>query len=131
MVCREYRRLCRSDIMRQVHVKKFTKVYDEIKKKLAINEHHIQQEYFKTQQEVLVSLVKRNLGITGEAGSSIHQGLVISILKGFMEKLQRETRHMIYINTLEFQDLMALLFAFFLKTSNNFHELYMDFCKHS
>ena len=115
--------------MRQVHVKKFTKVYEEIKRKLASNEHLIQQEYFKTQQEVLVSLVKRNLGITGEAGSSIHQGLVISILKGFMEKLQRESRHMIYINTLELQDLMALLFAFFLKTSNNFHELYMDFCR--
>lgn len=115
--------------MRKIHVTKFTKVYLEIKKKLGLNDHLIQQEYFKTQQEVLISLVKRNLGITGEAGSSIHQGLIVSIIEGFMDKLKNETKHMIYINSLEFQDLIALLFAFFLKSSNNLHTLYLSFCR--
>jgi hypothetical protein len=124
ILCREYRRLCRTDAIKKIHVLKFSLAYREIKNKMGLSDKLIQQEYFNTQNEVLLSLLKKNLS----SAADTHQMTIISLVEAYMEKFQKEAHFIVFLNVIDFQETICLLFAFFLKTTNSFHKHYIDFC---
>lgn len=124
MVSREYRRLCRTDSLKKVHITKYSMICTEINRKLGNNDKSVQEDYFKTQGEVILNLLKKNLS----SDTNAHQTTILALTEAYLDKFQKESQFIIFLNVVEFQEIINLLFAFFLKLPNNFHKLFIDFC---
>ena len=125
IICREYRRLSRNDGLKKYHVMKYMLVSNELKRKLGVNEKQIMLEYFKTQSEVLDILLRKNI----QLDSNPNQHQIVAVVESLIELFNKEPHLIHFMNVIDFQDVVTLLFAFFLKISNNNHKLYIDFCK--
>jgi hypothetical protein len=125
MISREYRRLCRTDNLKKVHITKYSMVCTELNRKLGSNDKTVQEDYFKTQGEVILNLLKKNLS----SDSNSHQSNIVALSEAYLDKFQKESQFIIFLNVVEFQEILNLLFAFFLKLANNYHKLFIDFCR--
>lgn len=100
-------------------------VCTELNRKLGSNDKTVQEDYFKTQGEVILNLLKKNLS----SDSNSHQSNIVALSEAYLDKFQKESQFIIFLNVVEFQEILNLLFAFFLKLANNYHKLFIDFCR--
>lgn len=124
MICREYRKLCRIEALKKMHIMKYSMISTEFNRKLSKTERPIQEEFYKTQGEVMLILLKKNLSSDNNA----QQANIVSLTEAYLDKFQKEPNSLLFLNMIEFQEIPNLLFAFFLKTANNYHKLFLDFC---
>lgn len=125
MISREYRRLCRSDGLKKMHIMKYSMVTTEINRKLSKSEKPIQEDFYRTQGEVMLILLKKNLS----SESNAQQANVVALTEAYLDKFQKEPNSLLFLNMIEFQEIPSLMFAFFLKLANNYHKLFIDFCR--
>jgi hypothetical protein len=115
----------RTDTIKKIHIQKFSSIAIEVRRKLGNQDKIIQEEYFKVQCEILLTLLKRNLS----SDNNLHQLNISALVEVYIEKFQKEAHFLPFFNMLDFQDCVPLLFAFFLKIVNNYHKQFLDFCK--
>lgn len=104
---------------------KYTTLCGDIRRKLGNNDKVVQQDYFQTQNEVLIILIKRNLA----SDNNSNQSNIVSVIESYIEKFQKEPNFILFLNIIEFQETISLLFAFFLKLSSNYHKIFIEFCR--
>lgn len=124
MFCKEYRRIARADNLKKVHILKYSMLCGEVKRKLGSKDKIIQQDYFHTQSDVLMTILRRNL----ISDNNSNQSNIVTLLENYIEKFQKEPNHILFLSIIDFQETISLLFAFFLKLTNNYHKLFIEFC---
>lgn len=124
MISREYRRLCRTDALKKMHVMKYSMIATEINRKLSKSEKPVQEDFYRTEGEVMLYLLKKNLS----SENNTQQAAIVALTEAYLDKFQKEPSSLLFLNMIEFQEIPNLLFAFFLKLANNYHKLFIDFC---
>ena len=104
---------------------KYSMISTEINRKLSKTEKPVQEDYYRTQGEVMLILLKKNLSSEVNA----QQANIVALTEAYLDKFQKEPNSLIFLNMIDFQEIPNLLFAFFLKLANNYHKLFLDFCK--
>jgi hypothetical protein len=125
MISREYRRLCRTDVLKKMHIMKYSMISTEINRKLSKTERPVQEDFYRTQGEVMLILLKKNLS----SDNNSQQTSIVALAEAYLDKFQKEPSSLLFLNMIDFQEIPNLLFAFFLKLANNYHKLFLDFCR--
>ena len=123
LFAKEFKKMSKTEMFRKIHITKFNLLCNEVKRKLATNSGKIFSEIHQINQSVLINLLKKNV----ESSNNAHQESIAALIEGYTEKFVKEPSQSIFINTIEFQIAISLIFAFFLKVQNNLQKLYQDF----
>lgn len=115
--------MSKTDFFRKIHITKFNLLCNEVKRKLASSSAKVFSEIHQINLSVLINLLKKNI----ESSNNSHQESIAALIEGYIEKFVREPSQSIFINTVDFQCAISMLFGFFLKVQNNLQKLFLDF----
>ena len=115
--------MSKTEFFRKIHITKFNLLCNEVKRKLASSSGKVFNEIHTINLSVLINLLKKNI----ESSFNSHQESIAALIEGYLEKFLREPSQSIFINTVDFQTAISMLFAFFQKLQNNLQKLFQDF----
>ena len=106
---KEFKKMSKTDSFRKIHITKFNLLCNEVKRKLGSSSTKVFSEIHQINLNVLTNLLKKNI----ESANNSHHESIAALVEGYIEKFVREPSQSIFINTIDFQTAITMLFAFF------------------